>query len=59
MTLSEDAQCIKERIIDLIEECKIFSYHSPLGSLHAAGMKEGEEIVLKGLLEFIEKMEGK
>ena len=58
-TLSKDAQCIKDRIVDLIGKCEIYPYQSPLGSLHAIGMKAGEEIALKGLLEFIEEMEEK
>ena len=58
-TLSKDSQLIKERIIDLIGKCEIFPYSSPLGSLHAAGIKDGEEIALKGLLKFIEEMEEK
>lgn len=55
--LSTDALRIKNRITELLDATKTFPYRSPLGSMHSAGIKKGEEIALAGLLNFIEEME--
>ena len=57
--LSKDAKIIKGRIMDLLERTKTYPYSSPLGSLHAAGIKAGEEIALGSILVLIELMEDK
>lgn len=55
--MTTELESLKKWAEDYLEKTKTFTYQSPIGPLHATGIREGEQIALRAILRKIEEME--